>query len=257
MGCNAFLGGEWKLADNAEVVELRPVEPPTVVDQVVESLRDAIHAGIYPPNLRLVEREVALSLGISTIAVREAFARLADDGLVVRKPRRGAIVAPVSARAVQELGVVSVEIECLAAEIAAKVWTQQQGEKAHSVAAEIAAAVQGDGYQQIGELDRQFRSVVWAASGNETLIEIAERLHRRLVHYLSDALRADGDVTWFGAATDYGASVAAIESGDPTTAALVTETHTRSLFDSIAARVATGEESVAAAGDVATSGVMI
>lgn len=238
-------GGEAKLAENPEVAELRPVEPPTVVDLVVESLRDAIHAGVYPPNLRLVEREVALSLGISTIAVREAFARLADEGLVVRKPRRGAIVAPVSVRAVQELGVVSIEIERLAAATAAGRWTKQQSDRAREVAAGITAAVRTGGYRQIAELDRQFRSIVWMASENETLIEIAERLHRRLAHYLNDALRTGGDITWFPSATDYAGSIAALEWRDGAMAAEATERHMQTLFEAIAGRVRAGEDAQA------------
>ena len=75
---------------------LEPLVDRTVADRIAERIREAIHDGSYSPGTRLVERSVARELGVSHIPVREALARLADEGLVDRMPRRGARVAELT-----------------------------------------------------------------------------------------------------------------------------------------------------------------
>ena len=66
-------------------------------------LRGLIRDGAYAPGARLVERSIATELGTSHIPVREALARLAEEGLVVRLPRRGARVAELSPTLLDEI----------------------------------------------------------------------------------------------------------------------------------------------------------
>ena len=70
--------------------QLSAVSPKSVVDEVTGALRrQAIEARIYPPGTHLVERSIASTLGVSSIAVREAFGRLANEGSSSRKPGAG------------------------------------------------------------------------------------------------------------------------------------------------------------------------
>ena len=73
-----------------------PEAQVSVAGRVADQLRDLIRDGAYAPGARLVERSIARELGTSHIPVREALARLAEEGLVVRLPRRGARVAELS-----------------------------------------------------------------------------------------------------------------------------------------------------------------
>ena len=67
----------------------------SLADQLTSGLRDAIHSRFYrvddvlPPMPKL-----AKWLGISEITVRTAYRRLADEGLVLARPRRGTLVLP-------------------------------------------------------------------------------------------------------------------------------------------------------------------
>jgi len=54
----------------------RELRPRSVASEVADSIRAAINSGALAPGHHLVEREIAKSLGVSTIAVREAFGLL-------------------------------------------------------------------------------------------------------------------------------------------------------------------------------------
>ena len=61
--------------------------------RVAQQLRGEITQGRFPPGARLREEALAESLGVSRGTVREAFAELTADRLVVREPNRGVCVA--------------------------------------------------------------------------------------------------------------------------------------------------------------------
>lgn len=58
-------------------------------------LRELIVRGALEPGARLSEAEIALRRGVSRQPVREAFIRLADEGLVEIRPQRGSFVSRI------------------------------------------------------------------------------------------------------------------------------------------------------------------
>jgi len=67
----------------------------SLTDQLTNGLRDAIHSRFYKAEDVLPAMPVlARFLGISEIIVRTAYRRLADEGLVLARPRRGTVVLP-------------------------------------------------------------------------------------------------------------------------------------------------------------------
>ena len=88
-----------------------PLPDQSLADAVVDRLRAAISSGMYAPGERLVERRLAHEFGISHIPLREALARLTEEGLVVRLPRRGARVASLTPRMLEEVSSLRVVLE--------------------------------------------------------------------------------------------------------------------------------------------------
>jgi DNA-binding GntR family transcriptional regulator len=74
---------------------LRRVESRSVVDQVTTELRRAIISGAMEPGQEFSLRQAAGYLGTSFIPVREALRSLENEGLILTRPGRSAIVAPV------------------------------------------------------------------------------------------------------------------------------------------------------------------
>ncbi|RUS63532.1 GntR family transcriptional regulator [Pseudorhodobacter sp. E13] len=64
--------------------------------QASGALRNAILTGQLPPGTRLSEQEIADSIGLSRQPVREAFLRLAGEGLLEIRPQRGTFVSKIT-----------------------------------------------------------------------------------------------------------------------------------------------------------------
>jgi len=89
-------------------------------DVVCDTIRDQIMNGDHPPGTRLVEDRLAAELGVSRNPVREALRVLEAEGFVEMIPRRGAVVAALSDREVEEIFEVRSALEALAARLAAR-----------------------------------------------------------------------------------------------------------------------------------------
>jgi DNA-binding GntR family transcriptional regulator len=92
---------------------------PSAVDRTIEALRHGLTSHRFAPGQRLIEADLTEQYGISRGTLREAFRRLASDGLIEIVPNRGAIVRSLSDRDLTELFQIRSELEALAARLAA------------------------------------------------------------------------------------------------------------------------------------------
>ncbi len=110
--------------------KLSPIaESFTLKDHTFEVLRAAIlDMDIYRPDtdLRLDERLMAERLGISRTPIREALARLAQEGLVEIVPRKGVFVLRKTREEILEMVVTWAALESMAARLATEVATDKQ-----------------------------------------------------------------------------------------------------------------------------------
>ena len=74
-----------------------------LTNQVYQNLKDKIINNEVLPNSYLDEKAICEALGVSRTPVREALARLEQDGLVVFLPRRGVMVSDLSLQTIIEL----------------------------------------------------------------------------------------------------------------------------------------------------------
>lgn len=73
----------------------RLAERPPLADDVHDVLVDMLMNHTLAPGSRLNIESLAKTLGVSPTPVREALARVEAEGLVVKEPRRGYLVAPL------------------------------------------------------------------------------------------------------------------------------------------------------------------
>jgi DNA-binding GntR family transcriptional regulator len=86
---------------------------------IVERLRDDIWAARLEPGSRLVEGDMTARFAVSRGPVREALRRLSADGLIEHRAHRGAVVRRLTEREIRELFLIRIEMEALAARLAA------------------------------------------------------------------------------------------------------------------------------------------
>lgn len=83
---------------------MRRLQPqPTLVDQVYEAILSEISAGKFGRDARLIQEELAASLGVSRQPVQQALLLLRNHGILRDAPGRGLMVAPLEADFVRNL----------------------------------------------------------------------------------------------------------------------------------------------------------
>ncbi|MCE2563285.1 GntR family transcriptional regulator [Komagataeibacter sp. FNDCF1] len=148
----------------------------TLADQLYHLIRERILKGILEEGEPVRQDTIAAELGISKIPLREALARLEQDGLVRSHPNRGFMVNPLSAEEADEVFHLRLQLEpgATAAGCAAA------GTADHVAARRAFDALCSCGMQDDadwGECNRAFHmALIRPASGNLTYTMI-ERLN--------------------------------------------------------------------------------
>jgi len=93
-------------------------------DVAYRALRDAITRGMLDEGERLADRRIAESLELSRTPVREALQRLESEGFIRNVPRIGLVVAEVTPQDIEDIYVIRIALEGVAARLAA----QQHGQ---------------------------------------------------------------------------------------------------------------------------------
>ncbi|GAA1832930.1 GntR family transcriptional regulator [Actinomadura chokoriensis] len=171
-------------------MSLDPLAADSLADQVVGRIREAIHEGRYPPGARLVERTLAAELGVSHIPVREALTRLTDEGLVQRTPRRGARVAALTPRELDELSSLRIVLErFVVTRVQERLSAAEEKELRRMVASMRRAAAGGD-FGRLYDLDQQFHERLWELADHRMLGEVVTGLRGRIGAFLRAATAA-------------------------------------------------------------------
>lgn len=106
---------------SADRIKLAPIkENPSLKQRIYDTLKEAITApDIYKDSaeLRLDERELSDRLGISRTPIREALARLEQEGLVRIVPRKGVFIVRKTKEEILEMILVWAALESMAARL--------------------------------------------------------------------------------------------------------------------------------------------
>jgi DNA-binding GntR family transcriptional regulator len=142
-----------------------------LADQVRDRLLEGILSGRYPPDSRIVETQVARSLGTSQAPVREALRALEAIGMVEISPFRGARVRRPDRREILEAYAVRSALETLATRLAVpRMGDADLAELVGYGEAMEAAARAGDGHA-VAEADSRFHGRIVEIADNRTLLK--------------------------------------------------------------------------------------
>ena len=110
---------------------LKPAsQTPNITDKAFQDIREALINGDLRPNQRLIESDIAKTLGISRYPVHIALERLEATGYVYRPSGRGFIVSSVTAQRIRNLFEIREAIEAMAIGLACRYATKEQIKKA-------------------------------------------------------------------------------------------------------------------------------
>lgn len=152
-------------------------------DVVFNTLRRAILTGELKPGERLMEIHLANRLGVSRTPIREAIRKLELEGLVTMIPRRGAEVAQITEKSLQDVLEVRRALDALCAELACDRITNE-GKAALKKACESFEAATGTGdIIAIAEADVALHDIIVQATGNRRLIQLINNLSEQMYRY--------------------------------------------------------------------------
>jgi DNA-binding GntR family transcriptional regulator len=154
---------------------LEPVATSLLRDEAHRRIRQAILEGDLAPGTRLRPDELARQLRLSRMPIREALARLRDEGLVEMRPRSGTRVTPVRLDdASQALKVITAMHE-LAVRIAVPRLQQPHLRRLHDAAGSFAAAVRAGDYEAAIAADDDFHGVFVEVASNRPVADTLAR----------------------------------------------------------------------------------
>lgn len=135
-------------------------------DRAYEAIRDAIVAGDIAPGAVVRDADLAERLGLSRAPVREAFARLVDEGLLESKPQSYTRVTPVVASDVRDAAAVVGAMHELATRVAVPRLFAADVEGMRAANERFAAAVRAGDVDAALRADDALHDVLVRAAGN-------------------------------------------------------------------------------------------
>lgn len=158
-------------------------------DVVFNTLRRAILKGELKPGERLMEIALADKLGVSRTPIREAIRKLELEGLVVMAPRKGAKVASITERDLNDVLEVRKGMEVLAISLACKRITGEELEKLEMIEKKFQRLIESGNLTELAETDVKFHDTIYQATNNQRLVQLLNNLREQMYRYRMEYLK--------------------------------------------------------------------
>lgn len=199
-------------------------QPISRGDRVRDALQEAILNGTLKQGSPLVERELSARLGVSKTPIREALKQLRSSGLVVANSYQGMSVRTLDAATVRDVSGARAAVEPAAVRMAVELREPGPQPAARRALAEAQALLAADQPAQLGLINRRFHRDLYAACGNELMIDFLDKLQAMNAFIATAGWRADAtpsDSEW----DEHTAVLDAFEAGDADQAAGLLRDH--------------------------------
>ena len=137
-----------------------------------------------------MEVHLANKLGVSRTPIREAIHKLEQEGLVTMVPRRGAEVAKITERSLQDVLEVRRALDVLSVELACERISEDKLEQLKKACRQFEEATHSGDTTAIAKADVAYHDIIVQATGNQRLQQLvnhlAEQMYRYRLEYLKD-----------------------------------------------------------------------
>lgn len=159
-------------------------------DVVFHTLREAILKGELKPGERLMELQLAAKLGVSRTPIREAIRMLEQEGLAVTIPRKGAEVAKMTEKGMEDVLQIRRALDELAVQLACDKMDEEHLEELRRAMKAFENAARKGDVRQVAQADVAFHDAIYRAADNPKLMtllnNLREQMYRYRVEYLKD-----------------------------------------------------------------------
>jgi DNA-binding GntR family transcriptional regulator len=193
-------------------VPFAQLQQRTTPDSVADVLREAILDGSLEPGLQLRETHIAAELGISRAPLREALRRLEEEGLVVKIPYKGAYVAEVGDRMIDEIASLRRHLEPFALELALSKLRGPERGYLREVVGQLTDAAKRHDLQHSIAAHLAFHRAIYEAADHQLLLNLWFSWESQLRLFLAVDMRSYADPVQV--ADDHARLLELIERGD-------------------------------------------
>lgn len=160
-------------------------------DVVFNTLREAILKGDLKPGERLMELQLAAQLGVSRTPIREAIRMLEQEGLAVTVPRKGAEVAKMTLKGMEDVLEIREALDILACQLACVRITEEQLIVLAEKKKAFEESLKSGNVKAIAETDVAFHDVIYDATGNPKLVNMLNNLREQIYRYRVEYLKRE------------------------------------------------------------------
>jgi GntR family transcriptional regulator, rspAB operon transcriptional repressor len=210
-----------------------------LTEQTYEAIRGRILRRELTTGEQIPIDRVAAELGVSRTPVLDAIKRLAVEGLIGIRPRRGCFVLGLSVVDIREIFGLREALETYAADfVIVEGRYRELADELEALSRQMAAFTEGDlytDYDAFIERDRAFHMALVRSAGNSRMTESYQRLNVHLhimrAHYVRVIRRAT-DVH-----SDHAAILSAVRAGDASAARAAASAHLTIVRDRMLAEI--------------------
>ncbi|MCQ6562872.1 GntR family transcriptional regulator [Paenibacillus mendelii] len=158
----------------------------TAKERAFSQIQRWIIDGTLQPGEKLIDAELAESLGVSRTPIREAFQLLEVQGLVSTHPGKETKVTVIEKDDIVNMYTTMAALHALAAEVTAKVIVPEQVEQLKALNLEFANAIESGQAYLAMESDEQFHNLIVEISDNPyiTSFSTSLQIHIRRFKYV-------------------------------------------------------------------------
>ena len=150
---------------------------------VYEELKMQILTGKITPGMRMMEVELAESMGVSRTPIREAIKKLEKEGLVTIEPRKGAYASQLSVKDMVDILEVRQDMEGLAASLASYRMVPKQMRELETISIAYNKAVEEGNMADMIKYDTEFHNLIIESCNNNILMTMITQLEELVLRF--------------------------------------------------------------------------
>jgi len=155
---------------------IRSLKRENLGNQVFEQVKEIIVRGEIPAGKRMIESEIAASMGISRTPVREAVHKLEAEGLLQPLPRGGYVVRGLALPDIEETFEIRSILESFAAYLAANRHSSKEILPLEKKMEEFQRYLDRDDLKELTRINTEFHELLYALSRSQRLIKMINNL---------------------------------------------------------------------------------
>lgn len=160
-------------------------------DVVFQTLRTAILKGDLKPGERLMELQLASKLGVSRTPIREAIRMLEQEGLARTIPRKGAEVAGMTEKDMEDVLQIRCVLEELAARLSCQNITDEEMRELKIAMVDFEEKTREGNVVELAKADVTFHDIIYRAADNPKLLVLLNNLREQMYRYRTEYMKDD------------------------------------------------------------------